>query len=128
MVIGTKFETADYSAISEKMFYLDKDVEKLVKNCNKLSYSDYVECVVRIHHKLTIIHPFRDGNGRTSRVFCNMLFLKKNIPPVFFKKQAKDEYKNALAAVDQTGLYDALYETFFKAILESNVELSDFNI
>lgn len=128
LVIGAKFETADYSAISEKMFYLDKDVEKLVKNCNKLSYSDYVECVVRIHHKLTIIHPFRDGNGRTSRVFCNMLFLKKNIPPVFFKKQAKDEYKNALAAVDQTGLYDALYETFFKAILESNAELSDFNI
>lgn len=47
---------------------------------------------------------------------------------MFFDKQTKNEYKEALAIADQTGTYDALYEIFFKMILKSNAELSDFSI
>lgn len=110
------------------MHYLDKDVEDLVNNYSLISYSDYVESVIRIHHKLTVIHAFRDGNGRTARAFCNMMLIKRNISPVFFKDKAKEEYKDALAIADLTGEYDALYEVFFKSILESNAILSDFSI
>ncbi len=128
LVLGAKFETVDYKKIPEMMYYLDKEIEMLLDECEKLSYSEYVKNVVRIHHELTVIHAFRDGNGRTSRAFCNMLLLKRHISPVFFKKQMKDEYKNALSIADELGKYDALYEIFFKAILESYAELSDFMI
>ena len=34
-----------------------------------------------------------DGNGRTTRAFANMLLLKRNVSPVFFRDKEKDEYK-----------------------------------
>ncbi|MBQ4522102.1 MAG: Fic family protein [Lachnospiraceae bacterium] len=46
--------------------------------------------IVRIHHRMTVIHAFRDGNGRTSRTFINMLFLRRHMPPVFFKDKVKE--------------------------------------
>ena len=126
LVLGAKFDTVDFNKIQEEMFNLDKDIASLMDNYNNMSYSDYVESIVRIHHRLTVIHAFRDGNGRTSRAFCNMMLLKRHISPVFFKNKSKDEYKDALAIADLTGEYDALYEVFFKSILESSAALSDF--
>lgn len=81
LVVGAKFETVDCNKIQEKMYYLWKEVDEIVNAYDKLSYSNYVESVVRIHHQLTVIHAFRDGNGRTSRAFCNALLLKKHISP-----------------------------------------------
>ena len=124
--MGAKFDTVDFNKIQEEMFNLDKDIASLMDNYNNMSYSDYVESIVRIHHRLTVIHAFRDGNGRTSRAFCNMMLLKRHISPVFFKNKSKDEYKDALAIADLTGEYNALYEVFFKSILESSAALSDF--
>lgn len=128
LVLCAKFETVDFNKIQEKMFLLDKDIEILMNNYKNMSYSDYVENVIRIHHQLTVIHAFGDGNGRTSRAFCNMMFLKRHISPAFFKDKEKENYKKALAIADATCKYDALYEVFFKSILESNATLSDFMI
>ena len=34
------------------------------------------------HFRLTAIHPFSDGNGRTARLLMNLLLLRKGYPPV----------------------------------------------
>jgi Zn-dependent peptidase ImmA (M78 family)/fido (protein-threonine AMPylation protein) len=128
LVLGAKFETIDYKKIQEEMYFLDKDISAFMKNSNQMPISEYVENVIRIHHRLTVIHAFRDGNGRTSRAFANMMLLKRHIPPVFFRSKEKDEYKDALAHADNTNTYDFLYERFYKSILNSYVELTDFNI
>ena len=78
--------------------------------------------------RMTVIHAFRDGNGRTTRAFANMMLLKRHVSPVFFKNQEKNEYKEALKIADTTGLYELLYERFFKSILNSFAELSDFTM
>jgi len=127
LVLGAKFETIDYHDIPLKMMELDKEIQIVLENMETLEYSKYVEAVVRIHHRLTVIHAFRDGNGRTSRAFLNMFFLKKHIPPIFFKDREKNIYKDALASVDTTGDFSELYEVFFKAVLGSNAILSDFS-
>jgi len=31
------------------------------------------ECAVRFHHRLTLIHPFPNGNGRHARLACDLL-------------------------------------------------------
>lgn len=126
LVLGAKFETIEYQDIPLSMMELDKDIQKILEKLETLEYSKYVEAIVRIHHRLTVIHAFRDGNGRTFRAFLNMFFLKKHIPPVFFKDNEKNIYKDALAVVDTTGDYSELYEVFFKAVLSSNAVLSDF--
>jgi len=127
LVLGAKFETIDYHDIPLNMMEIDKKIQMVLENTETLEYSKYVEAIVRIHHRLTVIHAFRDGNGRTARVFLNMLFLKKHIPPIFFKDREKDIYKDALAVVDTTGDFSELYEVFFKAVLGSNAILSDFS-
>ena len=52
-----------------------------------------IERVIQIHHRMTVIHAFRDGNGRTTRAFANMLLLKRNVSPVFFRDKEKMSIK-----------------------------------
>ena len=42
--------------------------------------------------------------------------------------EEKNEYKEALKIADTTGSYELLYERFFKSILNSFDELSDFTM
>lgn len=57
-----------------------------------------------------------------------MMLLKRHISPAFFKDRDKNEYKEALKVADTTGSYELLYERFFKSILDSFAELSDFTM
>lgn len=38
------------------------------------------------HYKLVHIHPFTDGNGRTSRLLMNMILMQAGYPPVIIPK------------------------------------------
>ena len=93
-------ETIDYRKIPEEMYFLDKEIKTLMDEYEELPLSKYVERVIQIHHRMTVIHAFRDGNGRTTRAFANMLLLKRNVSPVFFRDKEKDEYKEALKVAD----------------------------
>lgn len=42
------------------------------------------------HYKLVDIHPFTDGNGRTSRLIMNLILLRSGYPPVIISK--RDRY------------------------------------
>ena len=99
-------ETIDYRKIPEEMYFLDKEIKTLMDEYEELPLSKYVERVIQIHHRMTVIHAFRDGNGRTTRAFANMLLLKRNVSPVFFRDKEKDEYKEALKVADLSGQYD----------------------
>lgn len=39
------------------------------------------ECAVRLHHRLTFIHPFPNGNGRCSRVFADLYLEQRGASP-----------------------------------------------
>lgn len=44
------------------------------------------------HYKLVHIHPFSDGNGRTSRLLMNMILMQAGYPPVIIQKQHRHKY------------------------------------
>lgn len=44
------------------------------------------------HYKLVHIHPFSDGNGRTSRLLMNMILMQAGYPPVIIHKRHRHEY------------------------------------
>nr|XP_023015539.1 adenosine monophosphate-protein transferase FICD homolog [Leptinotarsa decemlineata] len=48
------------------------------------------------HYKLVDIHPFVDGNGRTSRLIMNLILLKAGYPPVMVLKEQREKYYDAL--------------------------------
>ncbi|KAJ8955371.1 hypothetical protein NQ318_003468 [Aromia moschata] len=48
------------------------------------------------HYKLVDIHPFVDGNGRTSRLIMNLILLKAGYPPIMVLKEQREKYYDAL--------------------------------
>ncbi len=42
-----------------------------------LDGSDYIHAIAAFYHELNMLHPFREGNGRTPRVFFTMLLRRK---------------------------------------------------
>lgn len=39
------------------------------------------ECAVRLHHRLTVIHPFPNGNGRHARLYADTVLTTRGSPP-----------------------------------------------
>lgn len=65
LVLGAKFETVDWHDVVSELVKLQKPVEDLMRNAEKLTISEFVLQALKIHHRITQIHPFRDGNVTT---------------------------------------------------------------
>lgn len=124
LVLGAKFETIDYKEIIQEMMKIDTKVKLLYEKRSEHSISSYIKTAVQLHHELTVIHPFGDGNGRTMRAFLNIIMVRNKLTPVYIKVEDKDEYVSALSAADKSADYAPLFEFFFRAILRTNVELT----
>jgi Fic family protein len=48
------------------------------------------------HYRLTAIHPFGDGNGRTARLLMNLLLIRGGYPPVAVRPEDRKAYLDAL--------------------------------
>ncbi len=57
-----------------------------------------VERAARIHADFVKIHPFTDGNGRTSRILMNLELMKYGYPPVVLPVEKRLEYYEAMDA------------------------------
>ncbi|KAL3098256.1 hypothetical protein niasHS_002092 [Heterodera schachtii] len=54
--------------------------------------SSAAEFAARAQHTLVFIHPFFDGNGRTSRLLMNLIMLRRGYHPVILPEKKRDEY------------------------------------
>jgi Fic family protein len=55
-----------------------------------------VELAARVHCDFVKVHPFTDGNGRTSRLLMNLELMKAGYPPVILPVEKRLEYYEAL--------------------------------
>ncbi|KAF0301987.1 Adenosine monophosphate-protein transferase Fic [Amphibalanus amphitrite] len=53
------------------------------------------------HYKLVFIHPFSDGNGRTSRLLMNLIMMQAGYPPVIIRKQDRYIYYRTLQLANE---------------------------
>ena len=82
-----------------------KEVPKLMKEVidllnKKVSGTKAVEVASEIHHKVTFIHPFWDGNGRLARLLMNIKLMQAGFPPTILRRQERVSYYNALEKAD----------------------------
>ena len=74
------------------------------------------------HYQFEVIHPFRDGNGRTGRVFnINYLTNKKllDTPILFLSRYIldnKDDYYSGLSGISQRGDWKSWFLFMMKAV------------
>ena len=71
-----------------------------------------VERAVKVHVDLVIIHPFRDGNDRTSRFVMTLELMRTGFPTVIIPVEDRTEYCENL---DKAGK-DADYGPFVQQL------------
>ena len=109
---GAKHTPPDALEVPQKMRDL---IKWLNSQKNKMHI---VELSALLHHKLVHIHPFFDGNGRTSRLAMNLLLMQASYPLVVIMKNDRKKYYDVLSKAD-SGKYDPLVK-----FIAQNVERS----
>jgi Fic family protein len=72
------------------------------------------------HFRLTAIHPFSDGNGRTSRLLMNLLLIRGGYMPVAVRPEDRKTYLDTL---ERASLADDLkpFQTFMHQRLDATL-------
>ena len=102
----------DYLKVPELM-------EKLVLNYENWNDFHPIIQAALLHGELVKIHPFVDGNGRTSRLLMNLDLMNHGYNPVIIKKENRLEYYEALDKAHTTGDYT----DFVKLITKLEIEI-----
>ena len=102
----------DYIKIPELM-------EKLILNYETWNRYHPIIQAALLHGELVKIHPFVDGNGRTSRLVMNLDLMNNGYNPVIIKKENRLEYYEALDKAHTTGNYT----DFVKLINKLEIEM-----
>lgn len=63
-----------------------------------------------MHAIIVGIHPFIDGNGRTSRLLLNLELMKSGYPPIIIRVENRLAYYNALDKAHTTREYGDFVE------------------
>ncbi|WEZ09987.1 ImmA/IrrE family metallo-endopeptidase [Priestia flexa] len=103
-ISGAIIQTTNYWEIEKEMFELEQDIKWYCNDIDSISFSNLIETATILHHRLTRIHPFEDGNGRTCRLLYNWVLKIKGLPPVYIEATDKKRYLEALTQADQDNL------------------------
>ena len=75
-------------------FLLQKEMEEMMRFYNENREAmPPVQLASEMHQRLVYIHPFTDGNGRTSRLLMNLILLKHGYPIAILKGDAENRLK-----------------------------------
>ncbi len=75
-----------------------------------------VERAARVHADFVKIHPFVDGNGRTSRLLMNLELMKEGYPPAIFPVEKRLEYYEALDTAHTRNDYAPFYRLVMSVV------------
>ena len=78
-----------------------------------------VEQAARMHSEFVKIHPFIDGNGRTSRLLMNLILMKHGYPAAVLPVSKRLDYYNALDKTHTENDYDDFIKLIADIVEES---------
>lgn len=123
MILGGTIQPVSFLEIFDKMDELNTILKTMTGNIDKYTIAEYISIVAKIHYELTVLHPFNDGNGRTTRALTNWLLRLKGLCPVYIDSNNRDEYIEALQKIDHGDNYDLLQIIIIKSIIKTMAEL-----
>ena len=100
-------------------------MQEFIKDYHSLQAHPVIKAS-RAHCVLVGIHPFVDGNGRTSRLVMNLELLKSGYPLINIKSQDKSEYYQALDLAHTQGDYSSFDLFVAKNVLDRLKEIKRF--
>jgi len=115
-------------SIGVKAYLVSTELKKLVDDLaywEEYKSFDVVEIAARLHHRAVQIHPFKNGNGRWSRMLANIYLRQNGLQPTKWNENLlakenphRDDYIQALKKADN-GSYEELIKLQGNVLLES---------
>lgn len=107
---GERFDFVAPAEVQERMHNL---INELNTRKNNIENSiDAVELACWFHLEYITIHPFYDGNGRTARIFTNLILISYGLPPLYIKEEERTAYYQYLADIQGYGGSSELFYEF----------------
>lgn len=116
--------------IPPEPFLIEKLMEEYFEYYEKQKNSLHpVILAAELHERLVSIHPFIDGNGRTSRLVMNLMLLSRGYPIAILKGDynSRMRYYRALESIQIDNESEAFYLLVCEAVrdsLKEHIELS----
>ena len=93
-------------------------LEESVKNIEKMPQSTYEE-IIEKYVEMSIAHPFREGNGRSTRIWLNLILKKELNVVVDWSKVDKTDY---LLAMERSPIKDIEIKELLKQSLTDKID------
>lgn len=100
-------------------FFVNERKKELVEWYNNKNILHPIKLAAEFHFKYVYIHPFINGNGRSVRLFMNLILMKNGYPITVIKTEDRDEYMKALEKASMLGEYDDFIEILAVAVNRS---------
>lgn len=92
-------------------------LETAIKNVDKMSQNTFDE-IVEKYVEMNIVHPFREGNGRSMRIWLDMMLKKQIGQVVDWSKIEKEDY---LMAMERSPIKDIEIKYILNAALTDQI-------
>jgi len=112
LISGATNTPQDYTLLNDKMAHF---VDWYNSESNQLHP---IERAAKVHADFVGIHPFIDGNGRTSRLLMNLELMKAGYPPCVITVENRLAYYEALDQWMAFGKTEAFNQLVADAVLE----------
>lgn len=91
-----------------------KDTLKTIDNLPEDTFDE----IIKKYAEMNVAHPFREGNGRATRIWLDQILKKKLGKCVDWSKIGKEEY---LSAMERSPINDLEIKTLLGAALTSDI-------
>lgn len=97
-------------------------LEEALKNIDKMPQSNFDE-IVEKYVEMNIAHPFREGNGRSMRIWLDLILKKELKQIIDWDKIDKEDY---LSAMERSTVKDIELKQLLKTALTDKIHERDF--
>lgn len=115
------FTFAMAAQVTRLMAEFERDVLARYTPCNFNSRDEVIKALAITHCELVLIHPYREGNGRISRLLATLMALQAGLPLLDFSG-ITGQQKHAYFLAVQAGLardYEPMKNVFTKVVARS---------
>jgi cell filamentation protein len=116
-----EFHFAAAHLIPNLMKTFEKQFLSVYMPCRTMDNETLIDALAKVHIEFILIHPFREGNGRLSRLLANIMALQADQPMLDFSvmEDKKAQYFSAI----QAGLddYDPMKSIFRQVLRETKL-------
>ena len=96
-------------------------LESAIANIEKMPQSTFDE-IVEKYVEMNVAHPFREGNGRSTRIWLDLIFKAELHMVIDWSKIDKEDY---LLAMERSPIRDIEIKHLFKAALTDEIDSRD---